>query len=131
MNKKERKKHLIHLAFWTWSWVLTLAIATFGPEFFWEEKSALTIVAIVVNLAIGILMVLANRKLFNHYDELERKIHLESMGLTLGLAVIIGLTYSLFDQKNLIHSDAEIGFLVGFIGITYMISLMVNRKRYS
>jgi cytochrome c biogenesis protein CcdA len=131
MNKKERKKHLIHLAFWTWSWVLTLAIATFGPEFFWEEKSALTIVAIVVNLAIGILMVLANRKLFNHYDELERKIHLESMGLTLGLAVIIGLTYSLLDQKNLIQSDAEIGFLVGFIGITYMISLMVNRKRYS
>ena len=131
MNKKERKKHLIHLAFWTWSWVLTLAIATFGPEFFWEEKSALTIVAIVVNLAIGILMVLANRKLFNHYGELERKIHLESMGLTLGLAVIIGLTYSLLDQKNLIQSDAEIGFLVGFIGITYMISLMVNRKRYS
>jgi cytochrome c biogenesis protein CcdA len=131
MNKKERKKHLIHLAFWTWSWVLTLAIATFGPEFFWEEKSALTIMAIVVNLAIGILMVLANRKLFNHYDELERKIHLESMGLTLGLAVIIGLTYSLLDQKNLIHSDAEIGFLVGFISIIYMISLMVNRKRYS
>jgi cytochrome c biogenesis protein CcdA len=131
MNKKERKKHLIHLAFWTWSWVLTLAIATFGPEFFWEEKSALTIMAIVVNLVIGILMVLANRKLFNHYDELERKIHLESMGLTLGLAVIMGLTYSLLDQKNLIHSDAEIGFLVGFIGITYMISLMVNRKRYS
>lgn len=131
MNKKERKKHLIHLAFWTWSWVLTLAISTFGPEFFWEEKSALTIVAIVVNLAIGILMVLANRKLFNHYDELERKIHLESMGLTLGLAVIIGLTYSLLDQKNLIQSDAEIGFLVGFISITYMISLMVNRKRYS
>lgn len=81
MNKKEKKKHLIHLAFWTWSWVLTLAIATFGPEFFWEEKSALTIVAIVVNLPIGILMVLANRKLFNHYDELERKIHLESMGV--------------------------------------------------
>ena len=131
MNKKVRKKHLIHLAFWTWPWVLTLAIATFGPVFFWEEKSALTIVAIVVNLAIGILMVLANRKLFNHYDELERKIHLESMGLTLGLAVIIGLTYSLLDQKNLIHSDAEIGFLVGFIGITYIISLMVNRKRYS
>ena len=67
MNKKEKKKHLIHLAFWTWSWVLTLAIATFGPEFFWEEKSALTIVAIVVNLPIGILMVLANRKLFNHF----------------------------------------------------------------
>ena len=131
MNKKERKKHLIHLALWTWSWVITLAIATFGPEFFWGEQSALTIVSIVINLAIGILMVLANRKLFNHYDELERKIHLESMGLALGLGVIIGLTYSLLDQKNLIHFDAEIGFLVGFIGITYMISLMVNRKRYS
>ncbi|MDT8414290.1 MAG: hypothetical protein RQ735_02830 [Flavobacteriaceae bacterium] len=129
--KEERKKRMIQLAAWTWSWVATLAIATFGPMFIWEDNKTLTILAVVVNLINGVLMILANRKLFNHYDELERKIHLESMGLTLGLSVVVGLTYSILDQKNLIQSDAEIGLLVGFIGITYLVTLLINRKRYS
>jgi peptidoglycan/LPS O-acetylase OafA/YrhL len=128
--KKERKKHLTNLALWTWSWVATLAIATFGPKFIWDNQTAITIIAVLVNLVNGVLMILANRKLFNHYDELERKIHLESMALTLGLTVIFGLTFSLLDQTNLIPFDAEIGVLVTFIGLTLMITLLINRKRY-
>lgn len=128
--KEERRKHLINLGLWTWSWVATLAIATFGPIFIWEDHKALTTLAIITNLSNGVLMILANRKLFNHYDELERKIHLESLALTLGLTIIVGLTYSLLDQTNLIPFDAEIGVLVGFVGVTYMITLLVNRKRY-
>jgi len=127
---KERKKHLKNLGLWTWSWVGTLAIATFGPKFIWDDHTTLTTFAILTNLANGVLMILANRKLFNHYDELERKIHLESLALTLGLTVIVGLTYSLLDQTNLIPFDAEIGILIGFVGLTYMITLLINRKRY-
>ena len=111
MNE-ERKKHLLNLGLWTWSWVATLAIATFGPKFIWDDHTGLTTFAILTNLVNGVLMILANRKLFNHYDELERKIHLESLALTLGLTVIVGLTYSLTDQVNLIPFDAEIGILV-------------------
>lgn len=128
--KKERRKHLTNLGLWTWSWVATLAIATFGPKFIWDDHTTLTTLAIVTNLVNGVLMILANRKLFNHYDELERKIHLESLALTLGLTVIVGLTYSLLDQTNLIPNDAEIGILVGFVGLTYMTTLLINRKRY-
>ena len=128
--KEERKKHLLHLGLWTWSWVATLAIATFGPKFIWDDHTGLTTFAILINLVNGVLMILANRKLFNHYDELERKIHLESLALTLGLTVIVGLTYSLLDQVNLIPFDAEIGILVGFVGLTYMTTLLINRKRY-
>lgn len=126
----ERKKSTLQLGFWTLSWLVTLALATFGPKFIWDDHSIFTILAVVVNLVNGVLMILANRKMFNHYDELERKIHLESMGLTLGLAIIVGLTYSLLDQTNLIQSEAEIGLLVGFIGISYLIALLINRRRY-
>jgi peptidoglycan/LPS O-acetylase OafA/YrhL len=110
--------------------VATLAIATFGPKFIWDDHTTLTTLAIVTNLVNGVLMIMANRKLFNHYDELERKIHLESLALTLGLTVIVGLTYSLLDQTNLIPNDAEIGILVGFVGLTYLTTLLINRKRY-
>jgi hypothetical protein len=128
--KLERNKRVKKLAVWTWSWVATMAIATFGPEFIWDGHPFLTTFAITVNLANGILMILPNRDLFNHFDELEKKIHLESMAISLGLAVVVGLTFSLFDQQNLIPFDADIGFLVMFIGITYLISMVVNTRRY-
>ena len=128
--KEERKKRTLQLAFWTWTWVITLAMATFGPKILWAENNLLTALAIGINLANGIGMILANRKLFNHYDELERKIHLESMAFTLGASVVVGMSYSLIDKTNLINADAEIGFLVMFIGITYMLALLINRKRY-
>lgn len=128
--KEERRKHLRNLALWTWSWVASLAMATFGPIFIWNDHKGLTTLAILINLIHGGCMILANRKLFNHYDELERKIHLEALGLTLGLTVIVGLTYSLLDQTNLIPFDAEIGVLVGFVGVTYMITLLINTRRY-
>lgn len=128
--KVERKKRTLQLAVWTWTWVATMALATFGPIYIWEENKNLTLIAILVNLINGGLMVIANVKLFRHYDELEQKIHAEAMGLTLGATVVVGLSYSLVDQTNLIHSDAEIGILVMFIGLTYFISLLINRKKY-
>ncbi|MDB4009926.1 hypothetical protein N9484_02715 [Polaribacter sp.] len=128
--KEERKKRTIRLAIWTWTWVATLAVATFGPIFIWENSILWTTLAICINLINGVLMILANRSLFNHYDELERKIHLESMGLTLGATVIVGLSYSLLDQTNLITSDAEISYLIMFMSVTYLITLLINRKRY-
>jgi peptidoglycan/LPS O-acetylase OafA/YrhL len=128
--KKERKKRLYKLAGWTWSWVVTMAIATFGPKYFWDNHTVFTVLAICVNLANGILMLIANRNLFNIYDELERKIHLEALALTLGLAVIAGLSFSLLDTTNLISIDAEISSLVIFIGITYLVCLGLNTQRY-
>jgi len=129
--KKDRKKNLYQLAAWTWSWVATLAIASFGPKYIWDGHTFLTIFAISVNLANGILMIVANRNFFNNLDELQRKIHLESLALTLGLAVVVGLTYSLLDVTNVIVVDAEISNLVVFIGITYLICVTVNTRRYT
>lgn len=131
MMNKTRKKNLYQLAAWTWSWVATLAIATFGSKYLWDGHSVLTALAVCVNFANGILMILANRDLFNNFDELERKIHLESLALTLGLTVVVGLSYSLVDVTNLLSFDAEIGNLVFFTGITYLICLTINTRRYS
>ena len=128
--KEQRKKRLKQLAFWTVGWTLSMALATFGPKFLWDNNTIATLIAVLVNLAIGIGMILVNRNVVNNGDELEKKIQLESMGLTLGLAVVVGLSYSLLDQTNLISGDAEISNLVIFIGLTYIISTFYNNKRY-
>lgn len=130
MMKTARKKNLYHLAAWTWSWVATLAIASFGPKYIWDDHTVLTALAVSVNFANGILMIIANRNLYNSFDELERKIHLESLALTLGLAVVVGLSFSLLDSTKLIAFTAEISHLVLFIGFTYLVCIFINTKRY-
>ena len=123
-------KNSKELKIWTLAWTLSMAIATFGPQFLWNEESIGTLLAIVVNLILGVRMILANRKFINSGDELQKKIQLESLGLTLGLAVIVGLSYSLLDQMNLISGNAEISVLVLFIGITYLVTMTVNNRKY-
>jgi len=108
-----------------------MAIASFGPKYIWDDHTFLTAFAISVNFGNGILMILANRNFYNNLDELQRKIHLESLALTLGLAVVVGLSYSLLDVTNLIGFDAEISNLVIFIGITYLLCVFVNTRRYT
>ena len=130
-SMKTKKQQVLNLAGWTWSWVATLALATFGPQFIWDNHQLLTILFVGLNFANGIAMVIANRHFFNSLDELQRKIQLEALGITLGLTVIIGITYSLLDTTNLIGVDAEISFLVGIIGIVYMVSTLIIRKRYA
>ncbi|MDI1323570.1 MAG: hypothetical protein PSV36_12540 [Algoriphagus sp.] len=130
LMKIERNKRVRKLALWTWNWMATMAIATFGPKFIWDDHEFLSIFSLLVNFTTGIIMILANRNLFNHFDELERKVHLEAMALTLGLSVVVGLSFSLLDQQNYIPFEAEISYLVMFMGITYLIASVVNSNRF-
>lgn len=129
-KKNSRKKCVQRLAAWTFGWVLTVALVAFGAEFLWNGNKLITGLALALNLGVGIGMVLANRRLMEDLDELERKVQLEAMALTLGLTLIVGIAYSLMDTSNLIPWDAEIAFLVMFMGIFYIVALVTNTKRY-
>lgn len=131
MNQKVlKKKNLGRLAGWTLAWTVSTALAAFGTKFLWDGNQTLSALAILLNLAIGIGMVLANRRLLEGSDELEKKIQLESMALTLGLTLVVGIAYSLLDTANVIPWDAEISFLVIFMGLCYLTATVVNQKRY-
>lgn len=130
MNQTTRKQQLKNLAAWTFGWVLSTALVVFGAEFVWDGNPWITAVALVVNVLVGIGMILSNRRLLENCDELEKKIQLESMGLTLGLTLVVGIAYSMMDATNLIPFDAEIAFLVMFMGICYMLAIWFNNRRY-
>jgi len=135
MEKKnyntQTKKNTINLAIYTALWTVSLAIATFGPIFFWEGNKTLTFIGVVVNAIFGVLMILVNIKHLNGLDELQKKIQLEGMALALGVGIVGGLSYSLLDTTNLIAQDAEISFLVILIALTYLASVVIGQKRYA
>ena len=107
-----------------------MALATFGPGFIWADQTSLTVIGILLNFGIGVKMILANRNLINSLDDLQKKIQLESLGLTLGLTVIFRLSFSLLDQKDIIPMDAVISVLVIFIGLVYWLALLINNRKY-
>ncbi|WKK84031.2 hypothetical protein QYS48_17630 [Marivirga arenosa] len=127
---EQRKKNLKALAIWTFAWVSTLALVTFGPKFLWEGNQVFTYLAFFLNLGFGVGMIFANRNHINGLDELDKKITFDAMAIALGVGVIGGLSFSVMDITNMIGFDAEISFLVILISITYLIATLVGKYRY-
>ena len=74
-NKNEQiKKVTKNIALWTLLWLISLAMATFGPKFLWEQNTNWSILAIAINTAFGAGMIWANIKHISVLDELQKKI---------------------------------------------------------
>ena len=126
---KEQKKQTKILLGWVFSWVVSTAILSAGVNNLWDNV-LITKIGLFINLAIGVGMIIANKNLFKHYDELQKKIHFESMALTLGLTVVVGLVYEISFDFGVINSEAEFEYLVFFICFSYITSIIVNSLRF-
>lgn len=124
-----RKKRLQQLALFTTAWTVTVLLTKYGFKNIWEENAVLTVLSLFINLILGVAMILVNRKFVNESDELERKIQLESMALTLGLTMIVGVSFTLLEFTQFIK-QASISSLIMFLGITYLASLIFNTIKY-
>lgn len=124
------RKHTARLAWWTAGWLVSMAVAVFGPTLLWGSSRPLTITAIGLNLLIGIGMIVANKDHLRSLDELQQKIYLEAMGITLGVGLVAGLAYSNLDVSNIIPFDAEISHLVILMGLTYVAAIAVLNRKY-
>ncbi len=125
-NRQNTKR----LAWWTSAWVVTMAIAVFGAHFVWKSSPLLTLAGILVNLGVGVGMIMANRRHLKGLDEMQQKIQLEAMALSLGVGLIGGLAWSNLDVTNLIAFDAEISHLVILMALTYMVGIATGVRRY-
>ena len=126
---QQTKKNTQRLGKWTIAWVLSVALATFGPIFLWQSAT-LSIIAIGLNLILGIGMIVANKIYLDGLDELQKRIQLEAMALTLGVGLVCGIAYTILDVVNVIAQDAEISYLIILLGITYLIGITIGQLRY-
>ena len=126
---KEQKKQTKILLAWTFAWVASTAFLSGGVNYLWDSL-LITKIGLLINLAIGIRMIIANKNLFKTYDELQKKIQFEAMAITLGLAVVVGLTYEVSFDFGVINSEPEFEYLVFFISFSYIASNIINSRRY-
>ncbi len=128
--KLRNKRNTLRLGLWTAGWLVTLALATFGPKLLWNFNTAFSIPAIILNLLVGVGMIWANIVQLKGLDEMQQKIQLNAMGITLGVTLVAGISYSLLDITKVIQFDAEISFLVMLMGLTYLIAILIGNRSY-
>lgn len=124
------KRNTINLFIWTLSWTLSMALATFAPKYIWDHNALLTILSVILNFGLGLGMIIANIRYLKGLDELQQKIQLEAMALSLGVGVIGGLSYSLLGTTNIISTQADISHMVILIALTYLAGVIIGRIRY-
>ena len=123
------RRNTQRLGIWTLAWMATMAVASFGPTFVWDGNKVVSVIAIVINLAVGAGMIFANKRHLLGLDEMQQRVQLEAMGITLGVALVAGLGYSLLDVTNVIGVDAEISHLVILMGLSYLTATIVGLRR--
>jgi hypothetical protein len=125
------KRQTARLAGWTMGWLVTLAIASFGPKFLWNWNEWISAAAIGINVLVGIGMIVANKNHLRSLDEMQQKIYLEAMAITLGVGLVVGIAYSNLDLSNVITFDAEIAHLVALMSLTWIGSWAVLNRKYA
>ena len=126
---REQKKQMKIMLAWTLAWVVSLGILTGAENSLWDNK-IYTIIGLIINFAIGIGMIIANKNLFKTYDELQKRIQFEAMAITLGLTVVVGLTYEFSFDFGIIGKEPEFEYLMLFICFSYMATNIINSLRY-
>ena len=126
---KDQKKQTKIMLGWTIAWVISLAFLSGGENSLWDSL-LITKIGLIINLAIGIGMIIANKNLFKTYDELQKKIQFEAMAITLGLAVVVGLTYEVSFDFGVIDKEPEFEYLMLFISFSYISANIINARRY-
>lgn len=124
------RTNVIRLFRWNGAWASATALMALGPKFLWNKALVFTLLAAGLDVAVGIGMILANKNYLAELDELQRKVQLNSMGITLGVAVVAGVPISVLDAYHVIPFHADVAYLLILMSLTFGVSNLYGTRRY-
>jgi hypothetical protein len=124
------RTNVIRLFFWNGTWGAATALMALGPKFLWNKALVFTLLAVGLDVAVGVGMILANKNYLEELDELQRKVQLNSMGVTLGVALIAGVPLSVMDAYHVIPFHADIAYLLILMSLTFAVSNLYGTRRF-
>jgi len=107
-----------------------MALAAFGPKFLWDFSTIPTVLAVLLNLGIGFRMIISNKRYLQGLDELQRKIQLEAMAISLGVGLVVGLNYELLEDVKLISFEPEISHLIIIMSLAMFGGILAGQRHY-
>ena len=124
------RTNVIRLFRWNGAWAAATTLMALGPKFLWNKALVFTLLAAGLDVAVGVGMILANKNYLAELDELQRKVQLNSMGITLGVAVVAGVPISVLDAYHVIPFHADVAYLLILMSLTFGVSNLSGTRRY-
>ena len=129
-TKAQTNKNTSRLFTWSVVWVLVTAGVAFSPKNIWNFNTWLTIIAVLVHIGLGLGMIRAFKQYLLGLDELQRKIQLDAMALSLGIGLVLGSSYELLEDIKLIPFQPEIPHLIILMSLTYVVGCVLGHRKY-
>lgn len=119
---------LRRLACWAGAWLAATFLMRYGPRFVWNMDSVFTSLAVGLEVAVGVGLILAHKSWVAGLDDLQRKIYLDATGITLGVTVILGVPYSFLGKLGVI--PFQFSNLLILTCVTFVIANVYGTVRY-
>lgn len=124
-------KSTLKLCYWSVAWVLAIALLALGEDFLWEDASTVpTVIAFAIAVLVGIGMVIAYKNYVTALDELQKKVLLEAMSITLGVPLAVGGPYSIMVEHGVAPSEKWFAYLIILMSLTFFASFFAGMRRY-
>jgi hypothetical protein len=124
------RTNVIRLFRWNGAWGAATALMAFGPKFLWNKALVFTLLAVGLDIVVGVGMILASKNYLAELDEFQRKVQLNSMGITLGAGLIAGVPLSVMDSYHVIPFHADIAYVLILMSLTFAVSNLYGTWRY-
>jgi len=119
------------LGIFTLLWLATIALAKLGPGVLWNRNlPVVSLAAIALNVVVGVLWIIAFIRYVRGLDELQRKLMLDALAVTLGVGWVGGFAYATAAAVGLISSRVELVVLPVLMAAVYLVALAVGKLRY-
>jgi hypothetical protein len=124
------RRGIRRLACWSGGWVAASALLAFGPKFLWNKAVVFTLLAVGLDVAVGVGLILANMEYIAELDELQRKVYLNALAIAAGVAVIAAVPYSVLITYHVIPFKADVSHVVMLMSVTFVVSALYGSRRY-
>jgi hypothetical protein len=122
-----KNANLVNL--WAIAWAASLAIISFISKYEWYSATLPITMAFVFNSGIGVGMFLAYKRFLKELDEMERKIQLDALALSVGVTLVAFGGYSILDKAGM-APELRASHLIVLMALTYMAGIIIGRIRY-
>lgn len=125
-----KAKSGVRVLIWSLAWVLTTALAAFGPKFIWDFQTGLTILGVLINVGVGFGMILVTKRHLQSLDEMHQKIFRDAAVLSLGVGLVCASSYELLEDIQLITAQPEISHVIILMCLTFLVGMIAGHRKY-
>lgn len=128
--KTRAAKNILQLFFWAAAWIGTCALMAIGPHTLWKENLTLSLIAVAINFCVGVGLILAHKRYLAGIDDLQRKVYLDALAITVGVVLIVTIPYSILERDAIVHVKDQVSSLMILMSVTFVASMAYGTWRY-